>query len=120
MADVTANRKSVVTTDSARSGRKWVGSTEHSATGLDSIETFNNYRDYGPRAHILDKAGEEGLVRKVLVVFFEVLFGRSDHLEGDDLETPEFKARYDVSDKVTLDAIRLDHDICALVVRHGG
>jgi hypothetical protein len=50
---------------------------------------------------------------------FEVLLGRSDHLEGDDLETPLFKARYDGSNKVTLDAIRLDHDISAFVVGHG-
>lgn len=50
---------------------------------------------------------------------FEVLLGRSGHLEGDDLETPLFKARYDGSNEVTLDAIRLDHDIGALVVRHG-
>ena len=51
---------------------------------------------------------------------FEVFLGRSDHLEGNDLETPLFKARYDGSNEVTLDAIRLDHDICALVVGHGG
>ena len=51
---------------------------------------------------------------------FEVLLGRSGHLEGDDLETPLFKARYDGTNKVTLDAIRLDHDIGALVVGHGG
>ena len=50
----------------------------------------------------------------------EVLLGRSDHLEGDDLETPLFKTRDDGPNEVTLDAIRLDHDIGALVVRHGG
>jgi len=50
---------------------------------------------------------------------FEVFFGRSDHLEGDDLETPLFKAGYDGSNKVPLDAIRLDHDISALDVGHG-
>ena len=52
--------------------------------------------------------------------FLEVLLGRSDHLEGDDLETPLFKTRDDGSNEVTLDAIGLDHDISALVVRHGG
>ena len=50
---------------------------------------------------------------------FEVFFGRSDHLEGDDLETPLFEAGYDGSNKVPLDAIRLDHDISALDVGHG-
>jgi hypothetical protein len=49
----------------------------------------------------------------------EVFLGWSDHLEGDDLETPLFKARDDGPDKVALDAIRLDHDIGALVVGHG-
>lgn len=52
--------------------------------------------------------------------FLEMLLGRSDHLEGDDLETPLFKTRDDGSNKVTLDAIGLDHDIGALVVGHGG
>lgn len=50
---------------------------------------------------------------------FEVLLGGSGHLEGNDFETPLFKAGYDGSNKVTLDAIRLDHDIGALVVGHG-
>lgn len=44
----------------------------------------------------------------------------SRHLEGDDLETPLFKARGDGPNKVTLGAIRLGHDIGALVVGHDG
>ena len=53
------------------SGRERVRGTEHGTTGFDSIETFNNYSDYGPREHILDEAGEEGLAGKVLVVYKE-------------------------------------------------
>jgi hypothetical protein len=49
----------------------------------------------------------------------EVLLGRGDHLEGDDLETSQLKARDNGPNKVTLDAIGLDHDIGALVVGHG-
>jgi len=120
VADVTTNRECVVTADSTRSGRERVGSTEHDTTGLYSIETLNDYSNYGPREHVLDEAGEEGLAGEVLVVLLEVLLRRSDHLEGDDLETPLFKTRDDGSNKVTLDAIGLDHDIGALVVRHGG
>jgi len=51
------------------SGCERVSSTEHDTTGFDSIETFNNYSDYGPREHILDEAGEEGLAGKVFVVY---------------------------------------------------
>ena len=50
----------------------------------------------------------------------EVLLGGRNHLEGDDLEAPLLEARDDGSNKVTLDAIRLDHDIGALVVGHDG
>jgi len=119
VADVPANRESVVTANSTRSGRERVGSTEHGTTGLDSVETLNNHSNYGPRVHVFDEAGEEGLASEVLVVPLEVFLGWSDHLEGDDLETPLFKARDDGPDKVALDAIRLDHDIGALVVGHG-
>jgi hypothetical protein len=50
---------------------------------------------------------------------FEVFLGGSDHLEGNDLETSLLKAGYDGPNKVPLDAIRLDHDVSALVVGHG-
>lgn len=55
------------------SGRERVGSTEHGTTGLHSIETLNYYSNYGPREHVLDEAGEEGLAGEVLVVY-----GKSD------------------------------------------
>jgi hypothetical protein len=58
-------RKSVLT----RSGRERVGSTEHGTTGLDSVETLNNHSNYGPRVHVFDEAGEEGLASEVLVVY---------------------------------------------------
>lgn len=51
------------------SGRERVGSTKHDTTGLDGIETFNNHRDYRPREHVLDEAGEEGLAGEVLIVY---------------------------------------------------
>lgn len=35
--------------------------------------------------HTGDEASEEGLVAEVLVVFLEMLFGRSDHLDGGKL-----------------------------------
>jgi len=52
-----------------RSGRERVGSTEHDTTGFDSVETFNNDCDDGPREHVLDEAGEEWLAGEVLVVY---------------------------------------------------
>jgi len=51
------------------SGLERLGSTEHDTTSLDSIETLNDYGDYGPREHVLDEAGEEGLASEVLVVY---------------------------------------------------
>ena len=62
------------------------------------------------------RAGDPAEGRTLL----EVLLRRRDHLEGNDLETPLFKARDDGPNKVALDAIGLDHDIGALVVGHVG
>lgn len=41
-----------------------------------------------------------------------------DELEGDDFESAFLKARDDLADESALDAVRLDHDVGALGVRH--
>lgn len=51
------------------SGGERVGGTEHGTTGLHSVETLDDNSNYGPGEHVLDEAGEEGLVGEVLVVY---------------------------------------------------
>ena len=52
--------------------------------------------------HTGDETLEEGLVRQVFIVLFEVLFGRSAELHGGKLVSALLKARNNVSDESTL------------------
>ena len=60
--------------------------------------------------HVGDQAAEESLAGEVSVVLLQVLHGGLHHLHGDQLETLLLKARDDLSNQATLDAVRLDHD----------
>lgn len=45
-----------------------VRSTKHSATRLDGVEALKNYAKHGAGLHVLDQAGEEGLVPEIGIV----------------------------------------------------
>ena len=60
--------------------------------------------------HVGDQTAEESLAGEVSVVLLQVLHGGLHHLHGDQLETLLLKARDNLSNQATLDAVRLDHD----------
>jgi hypothetical protein len=87
VADVTANSKSVISTDGAcdasitekdRSrnthsvltwlGGQRVGSTKHFTTGLNSVKTLPNHRNNRAGSHVLDQTREEALALEVSVI----------------------------------------------------
>lgn len=119
MADVAANREAEVTTDGADGGLQRVGSTEHDAASLNSIETLPDHRNNRARRHVFDQAREKGLALEVRIVVLEMLLRRLNELEGNQLEASLLEPLCDLSNEAPLDAIRLDHDISALGGRHG-
>jgi len=108
VADVAADIDGIVTTDGTRGGGKRVGSAEDAAAGLASIAALPDHGDNGTAEHVGDKALEERLVGEVLVVLLEVLLGRRDHLQGDQLVATLLETLDDVANKAALNAIRLN------------
>merc|ERR1711977_619213 len=99
VADVAADIDGIVTTDGTRGGGKRVGSAEDAAAGLASIAALPDHGDNGTAEHVGDKA---------LVVLLEVLLGRRDHLQGDQLVATLLETLDDVANKAALNAIRLN------------
>ena len=60
----------------------------------------------------------ESAMKQWVRTLLEVLSGRMDELERDDFESTLLEARDDLADECALDAVRLDHDVGALVVSH--
>jgi len=119
MADVAASDETVVTTDGTDGRSQGVGGPKHGTTSLDCVETLDHKGANRSRGHILDESREEGLVLEVGIVLLKVLSSGMNHLHGHDLVPAVLKATYDLSDEVTLDAIRLDHDEAAFrICRH--
>jgi len=116
MADVSTNIDAEITADSAWLGVGGLRSTEHLSTSLDRVVTFPDHGTDRPRAHVLNEASEESLLRKISIVLFHVLLAGTAELHGDKFETLLLEALDDLSNEATLDAIGLDHDESALLV----
>ena len=116
VADVTPDMEAEVTTDSTRVGRKRLGLAEHLAASLDCVKALPDHAADGSAGHVLDKAGEELLLLEISVVVLEKFTGWCLELQGLELEATVFEALDDLSDKTTLDAVGLHHDVGALLV----
>ena len=121
-----------VSPDGAGKGSSRVGLTKHYTTSLHCVQTLPNldvggFKDRlrcalqfarmllyhgADRAagHVGDQTAEESLAGEVSVVLLQVLHGGLHHLHGDQLETLLLKARDNLSNQATLDAVGLDHD----------
>ena len=116
MADVTPDVEAEVTTDGTGGTVERHGLAEHLAPSLDSVESLPNHAAYRPRAHVLNKTWEEFLLLEVDIVRFKAFPGRGLELKCGELEAAGLEALDDLADKATLDTVRLDHDIGALLV----
>ena len=106
MAHATANVDAEVITDGAQSD------------GL--VARRGAQRPGGGEGHVLNKSREELLGLEVGVVLLEVSLGRRGELKRAELEALLLEALDDRAGEAALDAVRLDHDVGALVgVRHG-
>ena len=65
-------------------------------------------------ADVLDELWEERLGRKILVVLLCVCLFDRHHLHRHELVSLSFEAPDDFSNQTSLDAVRLDHDVCLL------
>lgn len=118
VAHVAADVNGKVATDSARGRGQWVGSTENCATGLHDVLALPDGSNDRARAHVLEKAREEGLGLEVLVVLAKKLLGWLSHLEGNKLVPARLETTKNLRDESALDAVRLDHDEGLLGGRH--
>lgn len=119
MANVTANSKTIVTTNGTDWRLQGVGSTKHDTSSLDSIKTLPYHGNNGSRGHVLDEAREERLALEVGIMLLKMFRRSVDELEGDKLVPTLLESRDDLADQVALHAIRLDHDVGAFCERHG-
>mmetsp|Transcript_5866 Transcript_5866/g.13914 ORF Transcript_5866/g.13914 Transcript_5866/m.13914 type:complete len:210 (-) Transcript_5866:29-658(-) len=114
VADVAANLNAEVSTDGSHGGVRGHGGTKHFASFNAGSLSFPDHSTDWSRGHVSNKSREELLCLKVFVVGFHVFLGTLGELHGNKLESLLFKALDDFSDKSTLDAIRLDHDVSSL------
>merc|ERR1719184_371798 len=110
MADVAPDMDGEVSPDGSGEGSSRVGFTKHNTTSLHCVQTLPNHGADRAAGHVGDKATEESLAGKVSVVLLQVLHGGLHHLHRDQLETLLLKARDNLANKATLDAVGLDHD----------
>lgn len=64
---------------------------------LDGVTSLPDHTDDGARVHVADETGEEGLGREVGVVLLEVVLAGGSHLQADELESEQGKARESAS-----------------------
>jgi hypothetical protein len=75
-----------------------VGKLNKGAKGsLDGVTSLPDHTDDGARVHVADETGEEGLGREVGVVLLEVVLAGGSHLQADELESEQGKARESAS-----------------------
>jgi len=108
VADVAPDIDGIVEADGARGGGERVGSTENETADLDDLTALPHHGDDWAGGHIADKTGKKRLVLQVFVMLLKVLFGGRDHLDGDEFEAALLEAANNVSNKSTLDTIRLN------------
>lgn len=87
VAKVSADIKTVVTTDGARGRLGRTSSAQELATLREGVETLENHGDNGAAEHVVNETSEEGLVLQVSVVVLHVLTSGLSHLETDEFET---------------------------------
>merc|ERR1719186_875285 len=110
MADVAPDMDGKVSPDGSGKGSGRVRLTKHNTTSLHCVQTLPNHGADRAAGHVGDKATEESLAGKVSVVLLQVLHRGLHHLHRDQLETLLLKARDNLANKATLDAVGLDHD----------
>ena len=74
------------------------------------VKLLPHHSTDGAAGHVGDQSTEETLAGEVGVVLLQVFHGGLHHLHGDQLETLLLKARDNLANQATLDAVRLDHD----------
>jgi len=116
VADVSADVDAEVTTDSARVGVSGLSCAKHLSAGSDNIITFPNHGANGARAHVLDEASEETLLREISVMLFHVFFAWGADLHRNELEALLLEALDDLANEATLDTIGLNHNEGALLL----
>merc|ERR1740122_527434 len=110
VTDVAPDMDGEVSPDGSGKGGSWVCLTKHNTTSLHCVQTLPNHGADRAAGHVGDKAAEESLAGEVSVVLLQVLHGGLHHLHRDQLETLLLKARDDLANQATLDAVGLDHD----------
>lgn len=115
MADVAAGGDGEVAADGAGLRVQGVGGTQQDTAGLDGINALPDHGDNGAAEHVLDQAGEEGLLLQVGVVALQVLLGGRDELEGHQLVAALLEAADDGADQAALDAVGLDSNEAMLL-----
>jgi hypothetical protein len=118
VADVASYIKAVVTTDGAWGGVQRTGFAKHLAAGFDGVKTFPYHAANWAGGHVFNKTWEKFLFFQVSVVLFKVFGAWRSQFQGNKLETTAFEATNDATDKTTLDAVWLDHNVGAFGVGH--
>eukprot|EP00282_Hemiselmis_andersenii_P034816 CAMPEP_0169450186 /NCGR_PEP_ID=MMETSP1042-20121227/13018_1 /TAXON_ID=464988 /ORGANISM="Hemiselmis andersenii, Strain CCMP1180" /LENGTH=153 /DNA_ID=CAMNT_0009561991 /DNA_START=43 /DNA_END=501 /DNA_ORIENTATION=+ len=118
VADVAANIDAKVPADRPGERLRGLGGAQEHAASLDDAVALPHHGDDGPRLHVLDERGEEGLGGEVGVVVLEELLRGASHLHRHELEALVLETRDDGADDATLDAVRLDHDEGTLALGH--
>lgn len=119
MADVLPDIDAVVAANRAGRRRLGICGTEHHAPGRDNALSLPYHRAHRPGEHVLEKPGEEGLSGELIVVLAKQRLGRLHKLEPLQLVATLLEAAHDLADEAALDAVRLHHDVRALLVaRH--
>jgi hypothetical protein len=87
-----------------------IGSTNHLAASLNDTLAFENNEDGGAGGDEANKLVIERLALVLTVVLLSEVLGGDNKLHSDELETSLFPAGEDFTNKVALNAVRLDNE----------
>ena len=87
----------------------WVGSPHHVTVAVDGVVTFQHTDHDRSRTHELGQLAVEGAFSVDCVKTFCLAQREVKHLGSDNAQITGFKARENLADQVTLDAIGLDN-----------
>ncbi len=117
MADVSSSDDAEISSDGSGVGLEGISGTEKDSSGSNGVLAFPDHTDNGARKHVLDEVGEERSLLEVLVVLLEKLLGGVDELKGSEVVSLLLKPGNNGTNKSSLDAVRLDHDVGSFLVR---
>jgi hypothetical protein len=120
VTDVASDFNAKISTDGSGGGVRWHGCTQHLASLEDSVLSLPDHAYNRSRSHVSDETRKELFLLEVNVMLSHVFDSRSTKLHSNKLVSLGLESLDNFSNKSSLDAIRLDHNVLREKERRSG